>query len=339
VCPVKFLKENFIGSDNFYLESVGYDSQKLDVFYQIEKYIKDKLDFIKQPAVDVIRNMKRHMYCFQEYRKIPINFDSFDLKFYEDLVKYLTYEIPIARRKTLTKGLMINSIGKTIKQLKGFLKDRISKKIIPYIDLSGYKLMEEEVDGVYLSWNELSQVYHLDLSTKPFLEKYRDLFVLGCLTGFRFSDYSNIKFDELRDGMLHITQKKTLSTVIVPLREEARRILVDKYHMQIPQVTNVKFNYYIKEVIRLTGMTEPVKITYKKGNRIVEEISPKYAWVSSHTARRSFCTNEYLAGTPTDLIMTISGHKTEKAFRRYIKADRMKKACMIKEIWDSQPAL
>ncbi len=30
-----------------------------------------------------------------------------------------------------------------------------------------------------------------------------------------------------------------------------------------------------------------------------------------------------LAGTPTDLIMTISGHKTEKAFRRYIKADKV----------------
>jgi integrase len=124
------------------------------------------------------------------------------------------------------------------------------------------------------------------------------LFILGCLTGFRFSDYSNIKFDELRDGMLHITQKKTLSTVIVPLREEARRILVDKYHMQIPQVTNVKFNYYIKEVIRLTGITELVKITHKKGNRIVEEIRPKYAWVSSHTARRSFVPMNILLALP-----------------------------------------
>jgi hypothetical protein len=39
----------------------------------------------------------------------------------------------------------------------------------------------------------------------------------------------NIKFEELRDGMLHVVQKKTLSTVIVPLREDTRRIFVDKY--------------------------------------------------------------------------------------------------------------
>jgi hypothetical protein len=37
--------------------------------------------------------------------------------------------------------------------------------------------------------------------------------------------------------------------------------------------------------------------------------------------------------------MAISGHKTEKAFGKYIKADKMKKASMIKEIWDSRPPL
>ena len=98
-------------------------------------------------------------------------------------------------------------------------------------------------------------------------------------------------------------------------------------------------NYYIKEIARLAGLTEPIKISHKKRNQLVEEVRPKYAWVSSHTARRSFCTNEYLAGTPGYLIMAISGHKTEKAFRTYIKADNIQKASMIKEIWKNRPAL
>ena len=50
------------------------------------------------------------------------------------------------------------------------------------MDLGAYKVMEEEVDTVYLTWQELSLIYHLDLSgNKGNLEKYRDLFVLGCL--------------------------------------------------------------------------------------------------------------------------------------------------------------
>lgn len=106
------------------------------------------------------------------------------------------------------------------------------------------------------------------------------------------------------------------------MEEDTQRILVDKYEMQIPKVSMVNFNYYIKEVVRLAGITELVKISHKRGTYIIEEVRPKYNWISSHTARRSFCTNEYLAGTPTDLIMAISGHKTEKAFRLISKQIR-----------------
>ena len=199
--------------------------------------------------------------------------------FYEDFVKYLTYDIVQLRRKDVIKGLKVNSVGKTIKHLKSFLKDRMRKKIIPYMDLGAYKIMDEEVDAVYLSWQELSLIYHLNLSANFHLEKYRDLFVLGCLTGFRFSDYSDIKPEEVRGGMLYVNQRKTLSTVVVPLRNDAKKILIDKYNMQMPQVSNPNFNYYIKEVVRLPGIDEIIKITHKRGNKIVEETRPKYAWI------------------------------------------------------------
>lgn len=166
------------------------------------------------------------------------------------------------------------------------------------MDLGAYKAMEEEVDAVYLSWSELSLIYHLDLSSKSNLEKYRDLFVLGCLTGFRFSDYSDIKPEEIRNGMLYVNQTKTLSTVVVvPLRSDAKKILIDKYNMQMPQVSNPNFNYYIKDVVKLAGIDELIKITHKRGNKITEETRPKYARIMSHTCRRSFCTNEFLDGT------------------------------------------
>ncbi|MFT3910719.1 MAG: site-specific integrase [Ferruginibacter sp.] len=338
-CPVAFLKKNFNEpGDNYFLPKET-NREKLDVFYQIEKYIRDKKDVVQPSTLTTIRSMKKHLLCFQEYKKMSLSFDSFDAYFYEHFTRYLAFEVPLLRRNKLQKGLKVNTVGKTIKHFKSFLKDRMARNIIPYSDLSFLKCMEEQVDAVYLSWLELSKVYHLDLSANPCLIKYRDLFVLGCLTGFRFSDYSNIQQNQIRDGMLFTVQKKTLSSVIVPLREDAKKILVDKYDMQMPKLSMVNFNYYIKEVIRLAGIVEPVKICHRRGNKIVEEIRPKYAWISSHTARRSFCTNEYLAGTPSDLIMAISGHKTEKAFITYIKADKVKKASMIKQLWDERPGL
>jgi len=65
-------------------------------------------------------------------------------------------------------------------------------------------------------------------------------------------------------------------------------------------------------------------------------LSSKYNWVTSHTARRSFCTNEFLAGTPVFLIMKISGHKREKDFYRYIRVTPQEAAERIKKLWEER---
>jgi hypothetical protein len=58
----------------------------------------------------------------------------------------------------------------------------------------------------------------------------------------------------------------------------------------------------------------------------------KWEMVMTHTARRSFCTNMYLRGIPTPTIMAISGHRTEKNFYKYIKADGMEHARIMKRL-------
>lgn len=96
-------------------------------------------------------------------------------------------------------------------------------------------------------------MYRLQLSHDAKLEAIRDLFVLGCLTGLRFSDYTVVQPDEIRGVMLYVTQVKTSGRVIVPLRPQAKKIL-EKYNMQMPQVSNPDFNVYIKEIAKLQGL-------------------------------------------------------------------------------------
>jgi integrase len=316
-CPITFLKTNFPLHRNWKIAQMKEDINELDVYFNIERYIDERKDEVKKVTLSVINMMKEHLKSFEAYRNIPITFDSFNYNFYPEFVRFLTYEIQLRRKKVVTRGLRINSIGKTIKCLKIFLANRMAKGIIPNIDLSSYKVIEEDVDAIYLSWKEIAAMYKLDLTNNPTLEIIRDEFVLGCLTGFRFSDYSEIKPEEVRDGMLYISQAKTSDRVVVPLRPETKAIL-EKYHMEMLYISNVDFNLHIKEVARLAGVADLVKFTYKRGNKTIEDIRPKYAWVMSHTCRRSFCTNEFLDGTPIILIMAISGHKTEKAFRKYI---------------------
>ena len=237
------------------------------------------------------------------------------------------------RRKALTKGLKLNTIGKTVKQLRIFLKNRSKKKIILPIDLDGFKILEEEADAIYLTEAEIQRIYLLDLSEHPHLIKYRDLLVFGCLTGLRFSDLSVIRSEDVRDKKLYKKQEKSDHWVVVPLREEAYTIFVHHFKRRIPRITNPDFNYYIKEVGKLAGIVELMTFSYKRGNKDVVEVKPRYEWITSHTCRRSFCTNEFLAGTPVKLIMKISGHKKESDFYRYIKISAEQAALQIEKIW------
>jgi integrase len=283
--------------------------------------------------------MKDTLTAFEAFRGKPITFESFDFNFYEEFVEYMMYEHIQRRRKEVIKGFRISTIGKTIKQLRIFLRNRMRKKIIPSINLEDFKILDEETDAIYLTWDEISRIYHTDLSAQPHLYKYRDLLVFGCLTGLRFSDFSNIHSEDVRNGMLYKKQEKSDHWVVIPLRDEAHHIFVQKFNRNVPLITNPDFNYYIKEVGKLAGITQLIKFSHKKGNQDIINVKPKYAWITSHTCRRSFCTNEFLAGTPVDLIMKISGHKSLRDFYRYIRISQEEAGQKIKELWRQRGAM
>jgi len=64
------------------------------------------------------------------------------------------------------------------------------------------------------------------LSDHPHLINYRNDFVLGCLTGLRFSDFSELMKDDVRKDMLYKKQNKSDHWVVIPLKDEAIHILV-----------------------------------------------------------------------------------------------------------------
>ena len=164
-----------------------------DLYFQIDDYISSKSEKVTPGMLRIYRNMKEHLQAFENYRNKQITFQSFDLDFYESFVDYLSFHYVQRRRKQVIHGLKVNTIGKTIKQLRIFLRNRMRKKTIPQIDLSDFKITEEAVDAIYLNWEEISKIYKADLSRFPHLIDYRNMFVLGCLTGLRFSDFSTIR--------------------------------------------------------------------------------------------------------------------------------------------------
>ena len=93
-------------------------------------------------------------------------------------------------------------------------------------------------------------------------------------------------------------------------------------------ITNQKMNEYLKE---LAGINEPIRQTYYKGNERINEVTPKYALLGTHAARRTFICNALALGIPPQVVMKWTGHSDYKAMKPYIDiADDIKANAMSK---------
>lgn len=189
------------------------------------------------------------------------------------------------------------------------------------------KVKRSEPTAIYLNLDELNLLEKFPIEGS--FAKVCDLFIVGCYTGLRYSDLINIKKEHIRKDTICLLTRKTEEKVIIPIHPVVRKI-IDKYEGAIPiNFTASWYNSTIKKIARDAGIDSPVNIEIKRGNGNVEsKIIPKWKLISSHTARRSFATNMYLAKTdaPVYQIMLVTGHRTEEAFFRYIRIGKEENA-------------
>lgn len=307
-------------------------NKKKDFFTQLDNYIEESKRRVSKDVIKDYNSLKKHLSNFQKDKKVLITFNTITFQNYTKLREYLIYD---AIKPDGTKGLSINTVGKQIKNLKAFMRDSIKRGITDYRDLSFLKVETEEVDSIYLNEKEIEAIYRTDLSELPHLDKYRDLFIIGCETGLRFSDFSKLKSGHIKGDFIRKKVAKTHKSIVIPISKLLREVL-NKYNNNPPNdISLQRFNEYIK-IIGLKAEIEEEIITVRKvGVGKEESTNLKYELISSHTCRRSFCTNQFNRGMPTLLIRKISGHKTESAFLRYIKIDEEAAASKMLKLWNS----
>lgn len=305
-------------------------SNRVNMFDTLELYIEEKKGKVSADQIKDYKSLKKHLTNFKEHSSQPVTFRNLNLKFYNEFMDYLFYK---AEKPDGTIGLLTNSAGKVIRLLKGFVNYQIAKGTIPAVDLTHFKVVEEETDAIYLSEDELAKIYKLSLSDDKELEEIRDVFIVGCFTGLRYSDLSTLSPEHIDvvNETINLKQRKVHKAVIIPMIDYVPEIL-EKYDYDLPKIPSYKFNERLKELGKKAKLKQKVEIVRKKGNLRVKEVHEKWEMMSSHTCRRSFCTNMYLSGFPAEELMRISGHKSPAAFMRYIKVDNMQAANRLKEL-------
>ena len=285
---------------------------RITLFEFIDNYIKEGKSFKAKGSLQVYASTYKHLQNYAKFRQKRIDFDNIDLNFYNDYLAYLINEVKLAT----------NTIGKNIKTIKTMLNDATDRGLNKNLEYKKkkFKSFKEESDKIYLSLDEIQAIVDLDLSSQPYLDRTRDLFVIGCFTGLRFSDYSQIKNENILEGnKLKIRTQKTKDTVVIPISKAVNEILI-KYNYQLPKpISNQNTNQYLKTIGEKAKIEDEIETRITKGGEKLKTISKKYDLISSHTARRSFATNLYLADVPSITIMKITGHTSEKIFLQYIR--------------------
>ena len=287
---------------------------------------------------------EKHLIEFSKIdKKVDYQFSEINFDFYTRFVDYLQKPIQDrdAKRKLkfnkdgtpvlLKQPFTQNSVGKHIKILKVMLSEAKNNDA----DISKFYVYTEDVDNVYLNETELKQLKDFNFKDFPHLDHVRDWFLLLAWTGSRFSDLEKICNTGIKDNFVTYRQQKTNTKVTIPMHPVVKEIL-KKYNYKMPGlITNQRFNDYIKTACQEAKIDSLESFTRTVGGKLVTTTKPKYELVSSHTCRRSFCTNMYLRGFDTLMIRSISGHKTEKSFLKYIKVSQKEHAEMMKKAWEN----
>lgn len=298
------LKVNFLDYAGGSLQSDVLKKRQTCPFIQFAaKYLQENPGAkCFQSLLSALMNFTR----FQESKRREYNTDEVGKELLDEFADYLH------------KGrhLKINTVKGLIQRMKYFLKKAHINGWAVDPSYCDARVRNEELFFIYLDLRDISRIYYFnDLTDRE--KELRDLFVVGCMTGQRFSDYSRITSNNIVGNNIQMLTKKTRARICVPVTRYVKEIF-SKYNNNLPKPCCIQyFNKVIKEICRKVGMTELITYEREIAGRIVSLSVPKYMLVTSHTARRSFITNGILSNIQMEKLKNCTGLKSSACLSRY----------------------
>lgn len=319
--------------NNFYGKPKGEDDYQYYFVPFIKKYIAESETRLnpktgKKISPRTIANysttLKRLLEFEDKYGKIKTK--NVNLDFHNKFTSFVKLE----------GGYSGTLIEKYVSHIKHFGREaKISGyEINSELESSKFTFKRDETLDTYLNEKEIDILFDLNLKDNLRLDNVRDLFIVGVWTGLRISDLKRINdFDFSNDRLKILSTEKNNSSVEIPIHTQLKFILKKRKGV-LPEISEQKFNKYVKELCELAGINEVTLGSIKdpNTNRKVRGYYPKYKLISSHTCRRSFISNHY--GKIDDkTLMTISTHKSVSQFLKYVKTTTSEHANKLEKYW------
>jgi integrase len=280
------------------------DSSEGEEVYLLTKF-SEYIDFNKSDwSPNTIRGYNSTLELlkkFEEFRKHKYLTDEIDLVFYREL-----------REWNIGKGRSDHYFGSVIQKIKAVINHfrSVDKNFPFHVNIDHKKFITIKVNPEHdiLTEAELEKVFKY--SGEKRYENVRDLIIIQYHSCLRYDelrselskgkDALDIYHDENGDYFWRIlegkTGKKNKLKKVIPVHKKILDLLPSANFPHL--ISSQKYNQYLKELI--------TKLKIEKD-------------ITTHTIRRSFCTNMFNNGIDPQDIMQYSGHSEEKMLRNYIK--------------------
>jgi integrase len=313
----------------------------------IHQFVKDSAGTHKPGTLKVYTGLAAHLQEFEKHRHSKCSFSSVDVPFLRSFHSFLS---ETKHRKTKGGNLVESSMNnvtaaKQISTLKTLLNyARVIYQLPVRPDYRDFKVSRKDTDFevITLTQDEFMDIYNLDLADNKRLDAVRDIFCFSCATGLRFSDLQQLRREHIRkDNTIRMTASKTGQKLVIPLNPISFSIL-QKYAGQLaplPMISNQKTNDYIKEIGQQAGIDTPIEKVRMRGVKKVTKLFKKHQLLSIHVGRKSFITLSLEKGIAIQEVMSLSGHTTFKAFRRYVDVNDSRKKTVMASAWGEVPVL
>lgn len=168
------------------------------------------------------------------------------------------------------------------------------------------KIEQMEAKHGYLTATQLRSLERLKLTGRT--DRCRDLFLIGCYTGLRYSDIKTLRQTDIdRDGWIRKQTQKTGITVEIPTR-----ILFDGRFERL----QAKYQGDIGNLCKQTP-------TNSDANRLLHPLFQRIGATDKatfHTSRHTFATLLGMKGVPLETVQRLLGHTTPQMTAIYNEA-------------------
>jgi integrase len=306
---IPFSKETFLEK---FGSKQNTSKAKIDFFVSFEEYLTSGKLSKAYNTIKAQTTIKNFLKMFEDETGFIITFEKLDAFFYEELMKFSFIE----------KEIKNNYFAKIIAVLKSFSRWALDKNYHTKREFEKFKGIEHDVDIIYLTFDELMLLYNHDFENSR-LNHTKDFYCMGCFTGLRFSDLSQLHKANITENHINISIQKTKTqNHIISLNKYSKQILnkyKDTIYAPLPSISIQKFNDYIKECCVIVKINKPTTITGFTGTKKIQNTVPKNELISSHTARKTFITNSLLLGMEPKAIKKIANIKKDAVLDKYMK--------------------